>query len=176
MASKNILVIYYSRSGNTRKVAEEIAQSLHCDIEEIRSRASYPQNFWGYQRALLHASFKKKPEIQMVQSLLEDYDLVIIGSPVWGGALSAPIRSFFDRNKDELRNVVFFLTQGGEFGRKKVFTQMKELCLKTPLTTFAVTERDVRSGKFKKQVAEFIASLNLERSETTAEAPRSIEL
>ncbi len=174
--NKNILVIYYSRSGNTRKVAEEIAQKLHCDLEEIQPRVSYSKTFWGYQRALIHASFKKKPEIRMVQSLLEDYDLIIVGSPVWGSSLSAPIRSFFDRNKDELRNVAFFLTQGGEFGRKKVFSQMKELCHKTPLATLAVTERDVRSGKFKEQVLEFITKLNLERPEATAEIPRSLEL
>ncbi|MGZ3747924.1 MAG: flavodoxin family protein [Pseudobdellovibrionaceae bacterium] len=171
MDNKNILVVYYSRSGNTRKVAEEIAQRIGCDIQEIKSTHAYPMGYRGYQKALLHAAFKKKPTIKLDNSNLSQYDLVIVGGPVWGGTLSPPVRSFLETYKNQIKNVAFFLTQGGTFGRQRLFFQMTEVCGKTPLAFLAVNDSDLHGENYQKRVAWFLRELKLEPVEAKMKSP-----
>lgn len=88
-----VLVAFYSRTGNTRRVAEAIAERLKADMEEIRdvgSRSGVP----GFFRSGYEALAGKLPEIQQVYRRPDEYDLVLIGSPVWVGRPSSPIRSY----------------------------------------------------------------------------------
>lgn len=158
MNSEKILVVYYTRSGNTRILANEISRELQCDIEEIRTPHSY-SGFLGYQRAFFHAVFKKKPVIRQLNKNPTDYDLVIIGSPFWAGLIPGPIRTFLDRYKTDFNNVAFFLTQGGKLGQKKFFDQMKKISDKKPLAHLAVSEKELSTGDFKENVSFFLDEL-----------------
>lgn len=158
---KKILVVYYSRTGNSKKVATEIARNLLCDVLEIKSSPTYPKGFWGYQRALIHAAFKRIPSIQIESSNITRYDLVIIGGPMWGSSLSSPVRGFLATYRGQLKDVAFFVTQGGNFAREKIKKQMSEICGKNPGAFLAVSDQDMRDGGYTKKVANFINQLDL---------------
>ena len=70
------------------------------------------------------------------------YDVVVLGTPVWAGNISSPLRSYVAAHKAELRQVAFFCTQGGS-GAEKVFPDLQELCGRAPLATLAVSDRDI---------------------------------
>lgn len=160
MNSDKILVVYFSRSGETKTLAREISQKLNCALEEIKPLKSY-SGILGYQRALLQALFKRTPDIRPLQNNINDFELVILGSPVWNGSLSGPARSFIAKHKSELKNVAFFATQGGKYGQKKIFEQMKNYSEKTPLAVLSVTDKEISSGTYKNSVSSFVSKLNL---------------
>ncbi|MDO9183262.1 MAG: flavodoxin, partial [Bacteriovorax sp.] len=101
MNKGKILVLYFSNSGYTKKLANEISQNLMADLEEIKTSVSYT-GFLGYQRALLHSIFKKEPKINGLHHQLTDYDIVIVGSPVWAATVASPINSFLKNNKENI--------------------------------------------------------------------------
>ncbi|MCK4376551.1 MAG: flavodoxin, partial [Candidatus Brocadiae bacterium] len=80
MGGKRCLVVYYSRSGTTRKAAEAIAGLLGCDIEEILDRKDR-SGVTGYLVSLKDSALRKPAEIEPVRRDPADYDLVVIGTP-----------------------------------------------------------------------------------------------
>ncbi len=158
MDTRKLLIVYFSRSGTTRAVARLLAQKLQCDSEEIRPRTSY-FGWLGYQRALVHSTFRKQPPIELLRVNPGDYDLILVGGPVWGASIPAPIRSFLNLYKSQLKNVAFFLTQGGEMGRGRFFEQMQEASQRKPLALLAVKEEEVRLGRVNRKISVFLAKI-----------------
>lgn len=107
-----ILVAYFSRSGNNKLVAEELALRLDADLEEIVSKTSYGGIF-GMPKLILHSGKKFTPEIKPLQKNPSDYDLTVLCAPVWTGNLSAPARSFLGRYGKNAKKLVLLWVCGG---------------------------------------------------------------
>jgi flavodoxin len=151
------LVVYYSRTGTTRNVAETIARTLGSDIEAIReSRDRFGRR--GYLRSALDASLCRQVPVRAMERDPTRYDLVVIGTPVWYWSLSAPVRSFLASYSRWLPKVAFFCTEGGG-GDRRVFGQMSEVAEVVPLATLALLRRDVESGDASRAVDAFVESL-----------------
>ena len=151
----NVLVVYYSRTGNTRLVAEAIAQSLKADIEEIKDRKNR-MGVFGFLRCGYEAIFKKLTDIEVSGENPEEYDLIIVGSPVWVGRLSSPVRTYLHLYGHNFKNVAFFVTYG--IGSGKVFSQIEELC-KPPIATLEVKDEEIESGEYMEKVEEFVVNI-----------------
>ena len=156
MEYQKILVIYYSRSGNCRRVAEEISRRLNCDLQGIYTPTDYPLGFWGFQKALLHTAMNKSISIETGKRQFQDYDLVLVGSPMWFGRPAQPVRIFLKKYRDEIKSIGFFCTQDGDSGAEKVFKQMSRLSGHNPAVTFKVTSAEIRNETFRKKVAQFV--------------------
>lgn len=152
------LVIYYSRTGNTRKVANAIAKSLKADIEEIEDNENR-MGIGGYLKSGMQATLKKTSEIRKLKKNPSKYGLVIIGTPIWSWSLIPPIRFFLNENKGNLKKTAFFCTEGGS-GGKRVFKGMQELCRKKPLATSEIFEKEVKNGSYVKKVKIFTSYLS----------------
>lgn len=124
MAWNNVLCIYYSRTGNTRKAMEEVAQALGAELVELRDGVD--RSGWGgWLRCGVDATKKTvKPVKFQSRFPLMDYRMVIVGSPVWAGRCSSVVRSFLKQHGGELRNAAYLLTRGSENKSEKVFRQM----------------------------------------------------
>lgn len=67
----------------------------------------------------------------MLESLVHDpqlYDVVVLGTPVWGGTMSSPTRTYIETNKSKFNRVAFFCTQGGS-DNPRLFSDMAALCV-----------------------------------------------
>ena len=84
------LVAYYSRTGNTKQLAHQIAEALSADIDEIIDKKKR-KGVGGWLSAGRDATGKRDTEITAIKNPL-DYDVVIVGSPVWGSNLTPAIR------------------------------------------------------------------------------------
>jgi len=79
MTKGSLLVVFYSRTGTTKKVAEAIATKLGCDIEEIIDTKSR-RGLLGFLRSGLEATLKRLTTIEEIKNDPASYDVVIIGT------------------------------------------------------------------------------------------------
>jgi len=157
MEKPKALIVFYSRTGTTRKVARALASELGCDIEEmidLRNRAGWI----GYIRSLIDASRKRLTNLKEPLYRPELYDLVLIGTPIWAGNLATPVRAYLVQNHQRLKNVAFFLTSGGA-GEKKTVAQMELLVGKKPLAVLGLTVNAVRLENFSEQLNQYVRQL-----------------
>ena len=155
-----ILVVFYSRSGRTKKVAEAISDILKCDKEEIcdtKNRKGIP----GFLSAGTDANLRRLTAIKEIKNNPSLYDLVIIGTPFWSSNISTPVRTYLSLYKEEFKKVAFFCTRLGT-DSKKVFDDMKNLSQKTPLALLELTSREVARDQYMQKVKEFIKNLKEE--------------
>lgn len=157
MDNKKILVIYYSRSGVTKKVGQLISESLNCDIEEIEDTKNR-KGIWGFIVSGKDSVFKKETVIKNIEKDPSEYDLVIIGTPVWASNMSCGVRTYINKNKDKLSNVAFFTTLGGG-DSSKAFENMKNLCGANPLATLSIRDKDVINDRNSNYIDNFIDEL-----------------
>jgi len=116
------LVVYYSRTGTTRKVAEAIAGILRCDIEEVVDTKKR-SGILGWLRSGRDAGSKKLTTIEKIKMHPNLYDVVIIGTPVWNNKMSTPIRTYISEYREHFKEVAFFCTQDGS--ENAAFKDMK---------------------------------------------------
>ena len=91
---KDVLCIYYSRTGNTKKAMEEIAQDLDAELAELHDDVDR-SGLGGWLRSGLDAMRRTtRPVTVETQRPLKDYRLVILGTPVWAGRCSSVMRGF----------------------------------------------------------------------------------
>ena len=155
-----ILVVFYSRSGRTKKVAEAILDILKCDKEEIFDIKSR-KGVLGFLSAGTDANLRRLTAIKEIKNNPSLYDLVIIGTPVWSSNISTPIRTYLSLYKDDFKKVAFFCTRLGS-DSKKVFDDMKNLSQKSPLALIELTSREVTRNQYMQKVKEFIKNLKEE--------------
>jgi flavodoxin len=148
-----ILLVFYSRTGATRKVAEEIAKNISCDIEEIFDTKDR-SGAWGYLLAGRDATGKKLTILKPTKYNSVDYDLIIIGTPVWAWSISAPIRTYLENNKSKFKDVSFVVTSGGTEG-VKIFQDMANVCGKEPKAVLEFRTKEVFAGNISDKVKEF---------------------
>ena len=107
------LVLYYSLTGTTKAVAEEIAADLAADIEEITCVEPYDTSFSAcIQRCMQEREAGTVTEINPVKADLSQYDVIFIGYPVWFGTYAPPIATFLANNDLGGKKVVPFCTFG----------------------------------------------------------------
>lgn len=148
-----ILIVYFTRTGHTEQVAKALAEKLDADIEKIRENRSR-LGFVGYWRSGREALSGKLPKIEAIERDPAEYDLVLLGSPVWASHPSTPMSAFLAANGDKLKRIACFVTLGGS-GADKTMARMAEAAGKPALATFSATERQLKSGAWKEGMAHF---------------------
>ena len=125
----NILCLYYSRTGNTKKAMEEVAEALDCECLEIRDKVDRSGTM-GYLRCCFDAMHKRTSAVSRpkCQKPLSDYKLVILGTPVWAGRCSSVIRGFLKRRGYEIQNAAYLITHKSEQDYKDVFPRWTSIC------------------------------------------------
>lgn len=133
-----ILVVYYTRTGTTQQLARWIAAAVDADLDRIVDRARR-SGVLGYLRCGWEAGLQRLVPIDPPVRDPTQYDLVIVGTPIWGASVSSPVRSYLEAHRNELRTVAFFCTEGGR-GDQRAFAQMADLCGVAPIATLAVRQ------------------------------------
>jgi flavodoxin len=153
----NALVVYYSRTGTTRKVAEKLASLLQCVSEEVHDTTNR-KGMLGWLSAGKDATSKTLTKLETVHNDPAAYDLVIIGTPTWNNRLSTPIRTYLTQYKDRFKKVAFFCTY--QYTDDNPFEAMASLCGKMPVATLRLhRKQEVEVDQYLKKAEEFIDRL-----------------
>lgn len=137
------LVVYFSKTGSTKKLADKIAKKLGADMDEIIDVAG-DSDKKPFGKVSPEIKFKKDPS---------KYDLVVIGGPTWGFSATPIVKCYLTKNK--FKEVAFFCTCGLWNGF--LFSQMKKLS-KEPRAKLKVKMKKVETCDDK--VNEFCNKLN----------------
>lgn len=151
------LVVFYSRTGITRKVAEHIAHALSSDVEEIIP-VEDRTDFLGYALSREEAVSKTIPPIKATTRDPTLYDLTIIGTPVWVHTMASPVRAYISSKEEQFNHVAFFCTQDRSGGHG-AFEEMETLCRRIPLDTLEILHEEVANGSYERKVEGFLARI-----------------
>ena len=123
----NKLIVYFSYTNNTRKIANKIKEKLDCDILEIKTKIPYSDD---YQKVVDDEHNQEAsnylPEIENLDIDLNKYQEIIIGTPVWWYRPVPAIRTFLNENNLSGKIIKPFATNAGWLG--KTFKEIKKLC------------------------------------------------
>jgi len=153
----NTLVVSYSLTGNTRQIAEAIASARDADLEAIEDsfeRDTGPGRFRSAAEGLLGLRSSITPPKRYVS----EYDLVVVGTPIWAARLSSPVRSYLNQQRGSLRRVAFFCTMGG-IGGKWAFYDMAKICGQRPMARLIIREKQLNTSVAEDKIARFISEL-----------------
>ena len=154
----NALVIYYSRTGNTQVIAKAIATQLNATIEQITEYKKY-SGITGYIRAAYQAIRGEETSIRANEINHANYDIVIIGAPVWASNIPPPMLSYIQHHKHQLKSIAFFCTEGGS-GGARMFDKMKTIIGKPAVDTLEITEKELKNKSFNSKLVAFSKKLN----------------
>ena len=157
---KKILVTYFSRSGNTREMAQQIQKIMGGDIFEIQTVTPYPFEYNAVTKQAkqeLESGFK--PPIKAKVANIKDYDIVFVGSPNWWGTIAPPVMTFLSEHDLSGKTIVPFIThQGSGLGRSGA-----DIAKLAPQATvrdgLAIWGKDVKSSQ--DEVAQWLRDLKL---------------
>lgn len=109
-----VLVAYYSRTGNTRTIADEIQKQLNADVFEIIPAQEYPADYrQTTEQAKKEISEGIRPVLKNQPVNLNDYQVIFVGSPCWWGTVASPVATFLAENDFNGKIIVPFMTHGG---------------------------------------------------------------
>ena len=158
----DILCVYYSRTGRTRRIMEEIGEAL--DAEVICIQDSVQRNGWvGWLRCGLDAMRSDTAPVEGFEPRmpLESYRLVIIGTPVWAGRCSSVVRSFLKTYGNSLRRTAYVVTRGSEDRFEEIYDQMDRYTAKPHKLAVSLRAGDVGchfwQEDFLRQVKAYLA-------------------
>ena len=111
------LIVYYSYTNNTEKVAKKIAELKKYDILKLEPLVDYSTD---YQKVVDEEEAKMDSEeiveLKPINVDLNQYDRIILGTPVWWYTMAPVVRSFLSGNNLNGKKVIAFITNGGWIG------------------------------------------------------------
>ena len=139
-----VLVVFYSYTGTSRRLAELLHTQQAwqmAEIQEERPRSGVS----GTWRCVLDSLFRRHPAIRYDGPFPKDFDAVVLVSPIWLGRLAGPMRSFVARRRDHLPDVAAALVMGGR-GAPDADAEITRLLGKAPIFSTAFSARQVDDG------------------------------
>lgn len=117
IGDSNTLVVYFSATGSTKRVALEIANNINADTFEITPKEKYTSEDLNYNNSNSRVSKEHNDEslrnVELEETTVpnwDDYDTVLIGYPIWWGIAAWPVDSFVKANNFDGKTVIPFCT------------------------------------------------------------------
>lgn len=128
LKEQKILIVYLSRTKNTKTVAQLIHKHVGGDIVELELENPYPEN---YKAIVDQVANENKtgflPPLKTKIDNIEKYDVVFVGFPTWGMQLPPPMKSFLKQYNFKGKTIIPFNTNAG-YGIGSSFDKVEELC------------------------------------------------
>jgi len=128
VASKKTLIVYLSRTNNTRTIAEIIHRNVGGTLVALELEKPYPEDYRAtVEQVVGENETGYLPLLKTKIDSIQNYDLVFVGFPTWGMKLPPPMKSFLKQYDLSGKTVVPFNTNDG-YGMGSSFDTVKELC------------------------------------------------
>ena len=158
---RDILCMYYSRTGHTKKAVEEIAAALDAEVVELQD--GIDRSGWkGWLRCGRDAVRRATRPVAPFETArpLGEYRLVILGTPVWAGRCSSVMRAFLKDHGAELKSAAYVITRSSASRHREVYRQMDQYVPAGHRAAVSLRSGDVGwafwQGEFLRQVQAFL--------------------
>ncbi len=160
--AEHILIVYFSRSGNTRRIAHLIQQEVGGTLHEIRVKVPYP----GAYNAVVDQAKQEiqagyKPALRSTPDHVEAYDTIFVGSPNWWSTIAPPVATFLSEYDLSGKTIAPFCTHGGG-GLGRIGQDITKLCPQsTILSSFEIYGS--RTGNAQAEVSVWLRDIGRQR-------------
>jgi flavodoxin len=153
------LVIYYTLSGNSKFAAETIAAELGADIEEVIDLKKR-QGKLAFLSNGRDAGQGKETKIAPLKMSPTDYDLVIVGGPIWNKSPTPAIRTYLNKTNLSGKKVGLFLSDSS-FGLSQALEKTKALTPNSVIVgELILSAKDfAKKEEIQKKIAEWVQTL-----------------
>jgi flavodoxin len=128
-SSDKTLMLYYSRTGNTKAACEALQKKLGADMQEIRDLNGRDSKF-GMISGMLKTIIGMQTDIEPETVDFDPYDTLIISAPIWASKFGLAMRTFVERSSFEGKQIIIFIT-ADSFVEKKYQDKHKALVEKS---------------------------------------------
>jgi len=149
VAASDTLILYYSRTGNTKLISETIAKGLGADIIEIKEVGTDRAGTWGFITAGIAAFLDQHGPITPEAINLNGYKNIIIASPIWSWNLATPIHSLLLKNHFKNQKIVLVTVANIDIQKYAPYTEGKGNAIKRFLKRYL----DGKKQKARDEVA-----------------------
>jgi flavodoxin len=148
-AQNKTLIVYLSRTNNTKAIAEMIHQRVGGKLVALELETPYPADYHTTVRQVVHENeIGYLPPLKTKIESMEQYDVLFLGFPTWDMQLPPPIKSFLHQYDLKGRTVIPFNTNGG-YGPGNSFATVRTLCPQsTVLEGFSTKGGSERDGQY----------------------------
>jgi flavodoxin len=170
---KNTLIVYLSRTNNTKAVAEIIHRKVGGTLVALELETPYPADYRATVQQVVHENETGYlPPLKTKIEHIDQYEFVFLGFPTWAMQLPPPVKSFLHQYNLKGKTVIPFNTNGG-YGVGSSFETIKELCqLSTILQGFTtrggseidghnLVIRDARAEEASKEVQSWLKTIGM---------------
>ncbi|WP_411881885.1 flavodoxin family protein [Polaromonas sp. YR568] len=151
--SNSILIVCYSNTGTSRRVADLLASQFKWprgEVRESRSRAGAA----GMLRCVADSLFKRHPAISYVGPDPRSFGTVVLIAPIWAAELAGPMRSFVRDHAPSLQRVAVVSVMGGN-GATNAFAEVDRILGRPPILSTSFTAREVDDGSYSSSLQGF---------------------
>ena len=128
LTPKNILIVYLSRTNNTKAIAEIIQANVGGTLIELELEKPYPENYQAtVQQVVRENESGYLPPLKTKIDSIQNYDVVFVGFPTWDMKIPPPMKTFLHQYDLSGKTIVPFNTNAG-YGVGTGFQSVKELC------------------------------------------------
>jgi flavodoxin len=170
---KKILIVYLSRTNNTKAIAEMIDEKVGGKLVALELQTPYPADYHATVQQVVHENETGYlPPLKTMIDLPDQYDVVFVGFPTWDMKLLPPMKSFLHQYSFRGKTIVPFNSNAG-YGPGSTFDMVRELCPQSTVlqgfSTRGGVERDgellaikdVRAEEVRKAVVKWLKTIGM---------------
>lgn len=153
------IVVYYSLTGNTQATAEKIAKAIDADICRVEMEKPMPES---KNKQIMYggmlASLGMKPRLKALSAKLEEYDQIVLGTPIWATKVAAPFNTLFSDSKiaDKVSAVFMF---SGSADNVKAMTRLEKKVKNIQYSVSLADNYNPKSADNEKKLEIFIKEI-----------------
>ncbi len=152
-----VLTVNYSRTGNTRRLAREISGNFKGDLEDLEDLKDR-SGFLGYLRSGWDSFRGKETEIGSIKYDPSDYQLVVLGFPIWAGSIPPAIRTYLRKEGDNIDSLASFCTMKGS-DPDKAYSEINNILDTDFIYTLSVKEKNLENDSYKEDLNIFLDNI-----------------
>jgi len=168
----NVLVVFYSYTGTSRRVAELLCSQQNWRMAEVLE-ARPRRGMRGTLRCLLDSALRRQPPVRYEGPPPEGFDAVVLVSPIWMQRLAGPMRSFVAERRARLPDVAVVNVMGGT-GAPDAIAEISRRIGRAPVLSTSVSMHEVDDGSCAARLQAFGTAVG--RAEEPGAAVRPVVL
>lgn len=159
MKHPRVLLVFYSATGHTRAIADEIAAELGATVVQI-SCPSLDRGGFLTLRRLWSSLTGARPQIRLSSAeAVDKFDLVLIGGPIWADKLATPVTRYIDQVAHKLPKAVGVFISAGSSETSITLPQWEAALGRQPVASLRVSDDDRVSGQHFARIQDYVAAL-----------------
>lgn len=148
------LIAYYSRTGNNEALAIEVQKRLGAEADRIEDAKSRSGPI-GFLTGGMDATRRKQTRIHTMGKKPEEFDVVVVVSPLWSGLIPPAIRTYVSQNRERMKNIAFLSVSNSGEGNGKALLDFVEIAGKNPVASLLLSRKEIKEGTHKGHLDDF---------------------